>query len=69
MVTKTETVEVPVEVVKPVPTQLTDPLPYPDALGEQFTVGDLIDQLLEMYRLLDQANADRDSVRRLTTPE
>lgn len=62
------TVEVPVETVRPVPTQLTTPLRYPPPLGEQITVETLIDRLFELYELLDRANADRATVKELTTP-
>lgn len=69
VVTETRTVEVPVEVVKPVPAELTNPIRYPAALPQSFTVEDVVDLTFELYDLLDQANADRASVRDLTTPE
>lgn len=50
------------------PTQLTTPLRYPPPLGEQITVETLIDRLFELYELLDRANADRATVKELTTP-
>jgi hypothetical protein len=68
VVTETRTVEVPVEVIKPLPANLTDPIPYPLALGESFTVDDLIDQVFALYDLLDQANRDRADAAELTRP-
>ncbi len=56
------------EVVKPLPDELTDPLPYPDPLPVQFTVEDLIDQVFALYDVLDVANADRERADRLTQP-
>lgn len=66
VVTETEVVEVPVEVIRPVPEPMTDPITYPPPLGEEITVGSLIDRLMLMYDKLDQANRDRAAVRRLT---
>jgi len=60
---ETRTVEVPVEVVRPIPAQLTDPIPYPDA---EYTVSGLVDLIVELYDRLDQANADRATVKRLS---
>lgn len=60
---ETRTVEVPVEVVRPIPAQLTDPIPYPDAV---YTVSGLVDLIVELYDRLDQANADRATVKRLS---
>lgn len=68
MVTETRTVEVPVEVIKPLPRNLTDPIPYPVALGDGFTIDDLIDQVFALYDLLDQANRDRADAAELTQP-
>jgi hypothetical protein len=68
VVTETRTVEVPVEVIKPLPANLTDPIPYPARLGEAFTVDDLIDQVFALYDLLDQANRDRADAAELTQP-
>lgn len=68
MVTETETVEVPVEVTKPLPETLTTPLPYPPPLSESFTVDDLLDLAFDLYDLLDVANADREKARELTQP-
>ena len=69
MVTRTETVEVPVEVIKPLPASLTQPLPYPQSLGENFTVDDLIDTVFDLYDRLDRANADRKRAGELTRPQ
>lgn len=68
VVKEVQTVEVPVEVVKPVPSGLTDPLLYPPPLPQTFTVEDVVELTFELYDLLDQANTDRASVRDLTTP-
>lgn len=68
VVTKTETVEVPVEVVKPLPETLTNPLPYPPALPENFTIGDLIDWGFALLDQLDVANQDREKSAELTQP-
>lgn len=68
VVTKTETVEVPVEVVKPLPDNLTDPIPYPASLGEKVTVDDLIERVFALYDLLDQANRDRADAADITQP-
>jgi hypothetical protein len=58
-------------VIKPLPANLTDPIPYPLALGESFTVDDLIDQVFALYDLLvlDQANRDRADAAELTQPD
>ena len=68
VVTETRTVEVPVEVVRPLPQQLTAPLPYPAPLAEEITIETLIDRVFDLYDLLDQANQDRAAAKRLTTP-
>lgn len=68
MVTETRTVEVPVEVTKPLPDTLTTPLPYPPPLSESFSVDDLFDLAFDLYDLLDVANADREKARELTQP-
>lgn len=68
VVTETQTVVEQVEVTKPLPDNLTDPIPYPAALGDRFTVDDLIDQVFALYDLLDQANRDRADAAELTQP-
>lgn len=68
VVTEVRTVEVPVEVIRPLPAQLTTPLRYPPAMGEVITVELLIDRLFELYDLLDQANQDRAAAKEITTP-
>lgn len=68
MVTETRTVEVPVEVVKPLPENLTDPIPYPASLPAKFTVDDVFDRLFELYDKLDAANRDRADAKALTQP-
>ncbi len=59
IVTKTETVEVPVEVYRELPQDLVDPLPYPPALPERFEQRDLLDLVFTLYDRLDLANMDR----------
>ena len=66
MVTKTETVEIPVEVIRELPASLTDPIPYPQGLPDGFTVDHLIYQVLDLYDLLDKANMDREAAERVT---
>lgn len=66
MVTETRTVEVPVEVYKQVPVTLTNPIPYPNALPEGYTVNDMIDRIFALYDGWDQFNKDRESVVELT---
>ena len=68
VVTEVRTVEVPVEVVMPIPAQLTRPIPYPHWFGAEITIEDLIDRIFELYDTLDQANKDRATVEALTTP-
>lgn len=67
VVTKTETVEIPVEVVKPLPGSLTQPIPYPPALPQAYTVEDVFDLVFDLYFLLDQANEDRAIAARLSS--
>ncbi len=67
VVTETRTVEVQVEVVRPVPAQLTRAISYPPPLGDSITVEALIDRLFEMYDKLDQANQDRRAVKTITS--
>jgi len=55
-----------VEVVRPVPEQLTTPLRYPEPLGEVITIETLIDRLFQLYDLVDQANVDRASVKEIS---
>lgn len=69
MVVETVIKEVPVEVLQPVPAELTAPIPYPDPLATQQSVADLVERLVLLYDLLDEANADRASVARLTAPK
>lgn len=70
VVTKTEVVEVPVEVYKPLPETLTQPLNYPQNYldGGAVTVNDLIDMIFEFYDIVDQANGDREKAAQLTQP-
>lgn len=68
VVTETKTIEVPVEVSKPLPAALVRPVAYPPALPERFTVDDLIDLTFDLYDALDQANADKARAGELSTP-
>lgn len=68
VVTRTELVEVPVEVIKPLPETLTNPIAYPQlGLGE-ITVDGLLDLVFDFYDLIDVANSDRASAAELTQP-
>ena len=69
VVTKTETIEVPVEVSKPLPAALVRAVPYPPALPEAFTVDDLIDLTFDLYDALDAANADKAKAGELSKPQ
>ena len=69
VVTETRTVTEQVEVYRPLPAELTDPLPYPPSLSEGFTVDDVLDTAFALYDLLDAANADRERAGKLTRPE
>jgi len=69
VVTETQTIEVPVEVTKPLPKTLTDPIVYPPGLSEKFTVDDLIDLSFALYDKLDLANTDRAKAAELTQPQ
>lgn len=68
MVTETETVAELVEVYKPLPKTLTDPLPYPPGLPEGFTVDDMFDLMFALFDTVDTANADRADSAELTQP-
>jgi hypothetical protein len=65
---ETRIVEVPVEVVKPLPAQYTRPLSYPPPIGEAVTVESLIDRIFLLYDIVDQANEDRAGAKDLTDP-
>lgn len=69
MVTETRTVTEQVEVTKPLPKNLTDPIPYPAPLPEDFTVKDTLDVIFGLYDRLDWANRDRADARELTQPQ
>lgn len=69
VVTETQIVEVPVEVYRPVPEQLTARIKYPPTFQEDITVGALIDRLFVLYDLLDRANRDRAFTKKLTSEE
>lgn len=64
----TRTVEIPVEVYADLPSELTAPLQMPPALPLDFTTGDLVTRVLELYDLVDRANADRATIERITAP-
>lgn len=68
MVTETRTIEVPVEVYKELPANLTAPVAYPAGLDEEFTVDDMFDLILNLYDALDQANNDKTDAGELAAP-
>jgi len=68
-VTETRTVVEQVEVTKPLPETLTNPLPYPPALPVNFTVDDVLDLAFALFDSLDTANADRAKALELTQPQ
>lgn len=68
VVTETKTVEVFVEVTKPLPDALIRAVPYPNGLGEDFTVEDVINLTFDLYDALDAANADKARAGLLTQP-
>ena len=62
--------EVPVEVIKPLPVSLTRPLDYPQGhLSGDLTVSDLLNLIFDLYDVVDVANADRESAAELTAPQ
>lgn len=62
-----KTVEyVPTPVTKPLPVQLTDPLAYPQS--DDLTIEGLVTLIVQLYDVIDQANADRVTALTLTTP-
>lgn len=65
VVTQVRTVEVPVEVTKPIPEELTAPLPYP-VLDNEITVEGLVEAFYGALDTVDQCNADRASVRAIS---
>lgn len=69
VVTETQTVVEQVEVAKPLPETLTNPLPYPPALPVNFTVDDVLDLAFALFDSLDTANADRAKAKELTQPQ
>jgi hypothetical protein len=69
VVTETRTVVEQVEVIKPLPETLTNPLPYPPALPVNFTVDDVLDLTFALLDRLDTANADRAKAKELTQPQ
>ena len=72
VVTETRTVEVPVEVIKPLPENLTAPLNYPDSVvfgvDGDITVDDLLDMVFDLMDVVDAANRDREDAAELTQP-
>lgn len=71
VVTETRTVEVPVEVTKALPANLTRPLDYPDSaqLDGDVTVSELLDLVFDLFDVVDMANTDRKSAAELTQPQ
>lgn len=65
VVTQVRTVEVPVEVTKPIPEELTAPLHYP-TLEAEITVEGLVEAFYEALDTVDRCNADRASVRAIS---
>lgn len=68
VVTETRTVTEKVEVYRPLPETLTEPVPYPPALPPAWTNEDLIDLTFALFDALDQANADKRRAGELTRP-
>ena len=68
VVTETRTVEVLVEVTKPLPAALVRPTPYPPSLEEGYTVEDIVNLAFALYDALDEANADKARAGELTQP-
>ena len=68
VVTETQTVVEQVEVYRELPANLTAPVAYPDALGEEFTVDDMFNLIFGLYDALDQANNDKADAGELTAP-
>lgn len=69
VVTKTEVIEVPVEVIKPLPAAIVRPTPYPPSLEDGYTVEDIVNLAFALYDALDEANADKARAGELTQPE
>ena len=63
-----KTVEVPIEIIKPLPAPLTAPLEYPPALPVPLTFAALMAQVEALYALVDRANADRKAAAALSSP-
>jgi hypothetical protein len=72
VVTETRTIEVPVEVVKPLPETLTRPLNYPESVvfgvDGAITVNELLNMVFDLLDTVDTANADRAKAEALTQP-
>lgn len=66
---RVETRDVPVEVFKPLPDQITAPLVYPQQLRAGYTVQDVIELTFALYDLIDRANADRAAAAAMSTPK
>lgn len=70
--TETRTVTEFVEVTKPLPDTLTEPLNYPDSVifgvDGDITVDDLLNMVFDLMDTVDAANADREDAAELTQP-
>lgn len=66
VVCEKETIEVPVPVYRPLPDELTEPLPYPPGLKSGFTVLEAVDLIYYLYDTVDLANDDRTRADRIT---
>lgn len=67
VVTRTEVVEVQVEVYGELPASLTEPLVYPEPLPERFTENDLWESWVRALDIIDRANEDRASAARIAS--
>jgi hypothetical protein len=63
---RTELVNVPIEVAKPIPEAYTTPLMYPAPFGDAFTCSEVVERVFVLYDALDAANADRAAVAELS---
>ena len=68
VVVETRIVEVPVEVIKPLPAAIVRPTPYPPSLEDGYTVQDVVNLAFALYDALDEANADKARAGELTQP-
>ena len=69
VVTKPTVVTEYAEVYRDLPTDLTDPIPYPTGLPERWTNNQLWDLVFDLYDTIDTANGDREKARRIVSGE